>query len=304
MQTLFLNFANSIFPISLVVLFGYLLRRWKKIDPQQVAHIVFYIMLPALIFRDLYAFNVPLEDSFKMIGITITLIFFLLVIGWIIGRFSRVSSSERAAVILITAFMNCGALGLSVSEFGFGIEAVVWAEIFFIAAVVMLIVVGVFIGESGRLPLGKAVTQVLKAPIIYALGAALLARTIQVEIPAAIMRPIDLAASGAIPLTLVVLGIQFAESSIPKNWRLVSLPIGIRLIISPLIAFGLAHLLNLEGLPLKVAVLQAGMPIAVLIGVIATQYDLEPEFVASTILVSTLVSPITLAIILSLMNSV
>ncbi|MCK4897304.1 MAG: hypothetical protein KAS38_00895 [Anaerolineales bacterium] len=77
-----------------------------------------------------------------------------------------------------------------------------------------------------------------------------MARTIQVEIPAAIMRPIELAASGAIPLTLVVLGIQFAESGIPKNWRLVSFPVGIRLIISPLIAFGLAHLLNLEGLPL------------------------------------------------------
>ncbi|MCK4897305.1 MAG: hypothetical protein KAS38_00900 [Anaerolineales bacterium] len=45
------------------------------------------------------------------------------------------------------------------------------------------------------------------------------------------------------------------------------------------------------------------MPIAVLTSVVATQYDLEPEYVASAILVSTLVSPITLAIIISVLNS-
>jgi predicted permease len=299
MQALILNFSQSIFPIVLVVLSGYLLRRWRPIDPKQVAHISFIIMLPAFLFREIYRSELDLDDSFKMFGLTIILLAVLMALGWILGKAIKASVSQRAAIIITIAFMNCGALGLSVNEFTFGGDALPWAGIFFITVVVLTIPVGVYFAESGRMSPTKAIRQLFKVPIIYAVFAAFLVKAIQLEIPAVLMRPIELVAAGAVPLVLVILGIQIAEAGRPKDWKLVGLTSGVRLILSPILAYGIVQLLALQTLPLKVAVLQAGMPIAVLNGIIATEYDLEPDLVASTILVSTLLSPITLSILIS-----
>jgi len=303
MQSLILNFTQSIFPIVLVVLTGYLLRRWRPLDPKQVGHIAFNIMLPTLIFREVYISNLKLEDSFKMFGLTIILLAVLLACGWILGTVVKASYTQRTAMTITVAFMNCGALGLSVNEFAFGSDALAWAGIFFLTVIVLMTVFGVYIAEAGRMSTTNAVKQLFKVPMIYAVGAAFLAKAIQIEIPAVLMRPINLTASGAVPIVLILLGIQIAETGIPKNWGLVGLITCASLVLSPIIAFGLAQLIGMQGLPLKVAVLQAGMPLAVLNGVIATEYDLEPELVASAILISTLLSPITLSILLSALNS-
>jgi predicted permease len=76
-----------------------------------------------------------------------------------------------------------------------------------------------------------------------------------------------------------------------------------RLLIAPVMAFGLTRLLNLS-LPAKQAViLEAAMPAAVLTTILATEFDAEPTFVTTVVLVTTLLSPFTLTPLLALLGA-
>jgi predicted permease len=76
----------------------------------------------------------------------------------------------------------------------------------------------------------------------------------------------------------------------------------VRLVFSSIIAWLIAPLMGLNGLSRQVGILEAAMPTAVLNLVITQKYNLEPEFVSKTILLSTLFSSVTLSILLVLVS--
>jgi len=59
--------------------------------------------------------------------------------------------------------------------------------------------------------------------------------------------------------------------------------------------------LGLTGVTRQVCVIQASMPTAVTTTILATEFEAEPQFVASVVFVSTLVSVITLTLLLALL---
>jgi predicted permease len=75
----------------------------------------------------------------------------------------------------------------------------------------------------------------------------------------------------------------------------------VRLLGGPILAFGLAAPFGLVGIERSVGILQASMPAAVLVSIIAVENDLLPEFVIATVLFSTLASVVTLTIVLTLL---
>jgi predicted permease len=78
---------------------------------------------------------------------------------------------------------------------------------------------------------------------------------------------------------------------------------GLRLIASPLIAIALSALFGFYGSARQAAILEAAMPTAVTTTVLATEYDLEPGFVTSVVLTTTLLSPFTLTPLLSFLGA-
>jgi hypothetical protein len=124
----------------------------------------------------------------------------------------------------------------------------------------------------------------------------------QTELPLILGRPIELLAGALIPTMLLALGVQLASAGIPRpNWDML-IASSIRLIVSPLLAITLAGPfgLNEPGRELErnVGILQASMPVAVLVSIIATEYDMDPAFVTATVLFSTLASIFTLTTII------
>jgi predicted permease len=100
----------------------------------------------------------------------------------------------------------------------------------------------------------------------------------------------------------LLLGGQLATLSVGEYWRPALAASGISLIIAPIIAFGLAALLGLSGPTRQAAILEASMPAAVIITIIATEYEAEPKLVTATVIVSTLISPITLTLLIAMLK--
>ena len=77
---------------------------------------------------------------------------------------------------------------------------------------------------------------------------------------------------------------------------------GVRIIIGPIIGFGLIKYLNLTGLPAGVLLIQSAMPSAILTYLVGSMYSEKRvvDSIASVIVTSTLMSFITIPIVVYL----
>ena len=101
---------------------------------------------------------------------------------------------------------------------------------------------------------------------------------------------------------LVLLGMQLARTRALVQPGFLTLSAGLRLVVGPLLAWGLTTLLGFKGLPRAVVILQTSTPSAVLPLLYAVRFGTRPDLVASAIFVSTLLSAGTLTILLYLLH--
>lgn len=303
MTTLLRLFAENIVPVLIVAGVGFVLQRALHIDPSPLSRVAFYAALPALQFDLLVSSDILPAQLGQMMLLATALIACMAAIGILVSRALRLPQPIAAAFILSVTFMNAGNYGLSVSKFAFGEPGLAWASVFFVTSSMLTNAVGVYIATVGRTSPWKAAVGLLKVPALYSIPLALLVRGSGVAIPPLVARPIELLAAAAVPIMLLLLGMQMAKAGMPQRPALVGLSSGLRLIVSPVLAWVLLPAFSLPALAGKVAVLEAGMPSAVLSSIIATEFDAEPGYVAGAVLVSTLLSPLTLTPILALLGA-
>ena len=177
--------------------------------------------------------------------------------------------------------MNSGNFGLSFNQFAFGQEGLAQAGIFFVSMSIATYSVGIFIASMGKASPRQALVNLLKVPAIYAVLLAVVFLRTGWQLPLPFQRTTQLLGDAAIPAMLVLLGMQLSAIRWDGQIRPLLLANSLRLLISPLVALGLVLVLGLAGIARQVGVLEASMPSAVLTIVLATEYDVEPAFVAA-----------------------
>jgi hypothetical protein len=103
----------------------------------------------------------------------------------------------------------------------------------------------------------------------------------------------------ALPMMILVLGMQLERASFPERPRVVAVAVTLSLAVAPVVALAMASLLGLAGPARQAAVLQASMPTAVVTTILALEYDVMPAFVTSVVLLATLLSPLTLTVLIA-----
>jgi len=287
-------FANNIFPILLTAACGYLAARYLKLTPRPVSQIALYILLPALLFKLLTTNKLHGEDVARTIGVTITCIVVLGLIAWAIGRFMRLDRQLLAAMILVVIFGNMGNFGLALTSFAFGQLALAYASICFVTETILIYTAGMVIASMGKQNLGKAMIGLFKIPSIYALLVAMLVNIFQWKIPLPIDRTISILSDAALPVMMVVLGIQLYQSNKATHVTAIVLCNVLRLGGGAILAVILGWLFGLKGAAYQASVIQSAMPAAVIITIMANEFDIYPSFVTNVVISSTLLSPFIL----------
>jgi predicted permease len=78
----------------------------------------------------------------------------------------------------------------------------------------------------------------------------------------------------------------------------------VSLVLTPLVALGIAHLVGLQGAAFRAGVLQTSMPTAVITTILAVEFDVLPDFVTSVVFLSTLLSPLTVTLMIAYLRTV
>ncbi|HMQ30192.1 MAG TPA: AEC family transporter [Chloroflexaceae bacterium] len=291
-------FLNVLVPVFSLVLLGYLVGPRLELEVRTLSRLAYFVLTPAFVFNILSQTRIEATLAGRMVGF-ITLVYVAtIVLAFVVARLLRRSAAMTAAFVMIAAFGNVGNFGLPIIQFAEGPEALGVATVYFLANLVLAFVVCVTAANFSRgLSLAMA-GQVFRTPALIALVPALLVNWTGVSLPEVVLRPLDLLASAMIPIMLVVLGAQLAAAGVPKLSGDLLIASAIRLVGGPLLAFATVGWFALPELERNVGILQASMPTAVLVSIIAMENRLMPEFVTTTVLFSNMVSIATLAIVL------
>lgn len=298
MTPLFLVFLNVILPVFGIVLLGAVLGKHLELQARTLTRAAYYVFVPAFIFQAISTAEVPLTSVAKMLlFILLTHLLAVLVAGGI-GRLLGRSKEMIAAFIMIAAFGNVGNYGLAVIRFRLGDVALPSATIYFVAISISAFIICV--GAAGWAHGGSrgAVWNVLKTPALWATIPALFVSIGGWHVPLTLDRMIGLLAEAMIPVMLFSLGLQLREQGKVYLTTDVLLSSAIRLILAPLFALLIVGFFDLNQIESTAGVLQAGMPVAILVSIIAKENKIVPDFVTSVVVVSTIASIATLSLLM------
>jgi len=279
---------------------GYLLGRLRGAQSKTLVDMALFLFTPSLIVSRLLANPISLLDSGRIALYTFAMMGGVYLLGAIVAKVQRLSRLERYSLLLTTVTMNAANYGLPVVEFAVGKHAISYAAVFVLAANIVQSTVGVYLAAAGRRSMFQSILSVFRLPLAYAFIAAFLIRWLDLMLPEPILRPLMLLGDAAIPVAMVILGIQLTKVHVGGAWKDLATISLLKLVCAPLIGIGLTVALGIGGDMRMALILEAGMPTAVNAGLFAVEFDTKPQFVAGAILVTTLLSAITLSVLISL----
>ena len=290
----------AVLPVGLIILIGFVVGRTLPLQRSTLSQLALYVLSPALVIDSLYRTELSLNSSIGLlIGFAITSVLIYVAV-WGIGKLLKFPVTLTRGITAVVMFPNNGNMGLPVATFALGAAGLDRAIVYMIGSSFLIFCFGPAMIRGKGIVAGLKLT--LKLPLIWAILFGLCLRWSSVKIPWQLDRGIQQLGAAAIPIALILLGIQLSESDFKPKIREIITAIA-RLLIAPTVAYFIGRLLQLELLSLQVLVLQSAMPTAVNSFVIVSEFGGDKDLVARAIVTSTIMSFVTLPIVLSFLLS-
>jgi hypothetical protein len=293
-------FLDVVAPVFAIVVVGYLVGPRLGLDAKTLSRAAYYVFVPAFTFDVISRSRVPLASAGRMAAYAIVTHLAFGAVAFVLARLFRRSREVTAAYVMLSVFGNVGNFGLALVTFRLGDAALAPATIYFVVILLTSFVVCVGVAAWTRGGGLSAVSSVFRTPALIVAVPAALVSAAEAELPLVVSRTVGLLGGAMIPVMLFVLGVQLAHTRVLRPTVDVGVVSVLRLVGAPALAFLLAAPFGLGGLERATGILQAGMPPAVLVAIIATEYDVAPGFVTAAVLISTVLSLPTLTVLLAL----
>lgn len=292
--------TQNILPFFLVVALGYGLQRWRNLDKRTLSSLVMNVLSPCLVFTSLVTSQLPGEELVELGAFTLLSVALMGLLGLGLARLVGYSRSQTVATMIAVMFVNGGNYGLTLNQLRFGEPGLARAIVYYTTSTLIVFTVGIFIASMGQMKWKEALSKLFRLPPIYAAAAAIVVYSTGISVPGPLMSGLEVAGAGAIPVMIIVLGMQMADLKGLSELRLAIPAVLLRMLIGPLVGLLTVTLIGLEGLGRSTSIIESSMPTAVFAIVLATEFDLQPRVVTSIVLLSTLLSPITVAAAITL----
>ena len=298
-------FSEVILPIVVIAAIGYMLEGAFSLDARTLNRISLYGLSPCLLFVTLLRTQVNGGEALRLSLLMLLVIITMCVCAYVVARLMKLTVRERSGFMLASTFMNSGNYGLPASRFAFGEVGFQYAVIGYLIQTFLSQTLAVYVASSGSGNRRAALLQVLRMPMLYAAGLALVLRLLGVGldesngvIAVGLYRGLRLVADATLPFFLLILGMQLRRRKPLGSLGPLGTATTLRLVASIPIAFGVAYFLGLSDVALRVGIMQAAMPTAVNTTILALEFDTWPHFVSNVVVSTTIMSLLTLTILL------
>ncbi|WP_427979551.1 AEC family transporter [Agarivorans sp.] len=272
---------SIIAPLVLIVMLGLFYGRKHRPDISAANRMNMDIFCPALIFSVLADTHLEFSHYSQLM---IAAIWVVLGSGLLLLPLVKLYRLNPRTFLPPMMFNNAGNLGLPLIILAFGESAMPIAVILFIVEMLLHFSVGLYFID----PKAKIHTS-LRIPVIVAAILGIVWGSLALPLPTLLATPIDMLGQISIPLMLFTLGVRLIDVDL-KDWK-VGLIGAIACPLSGLVCATLAlWLLPLPATQQASLILFAALPPAVLNFIIAEQYQLEPQRVASIVMLGNIAS--------------
>jgi len=293
--------------LGAIALLGSALQRlfpdWNIEDfRKSINRLVLHVLLPALIFKVIYTsdlagvlYQVPLAAGAGMVA--------CLAAGWLVLRWLPLARPAKGALILACAFGNVTYLGLPVLQ---GLQpqaATDMAKVAILCEVTVAplnLIVGSLLAmrfsDATGLGLRQSLGQVVRLPPLWTLVAALACKFLAVPVPAFVLHGAGVLGGAVSGLMILSLGmaLRFQRLERPLPFAAVS---GVKLLVSPLVVFWAARLLDMKAPYLEAVTLEGAMPSQLLTLVVADRFQLDSRLLARAIVINTALAFATIPLV-------
>ncbi len=277
-----LQLVEILAPVFIAAFVGFLwVRLGGRHDTSLITSLTSNIGTPCLIFATLLGTSTAADNFAEVAGMAGLAIATFMVIGAIVLTLARLPFHTFLPAL---TFGNAGNLGLPLCLFAFGQEGLAMAIAFFTVSAIANFTIGNWVASGSLSP-----RELLKTPIIYAVGAAILVLQLNLPVPLWLTNTTSLLGGLTIPLMLLALGMSLADFKLDRLGRASLLSV-LRLAMGASVGFALAWFFGLEGTLRGVIIIQCAMPVAVFNFLFAAKHGREADAVAAMVLVSTLLA--------------
>ncbi len=283
------SLVQTVIPIFSIILVGYAIGKYKKIDIQAFVNLIVYIAGPCLIFASIARSDINLTDFTTIAGAALAIILIMALATYLIFK---LTNSDRKGLYLPMVFGNTSYLGYPVALFAFGMDGLSRAVVYDMMNSLVIFSLGIYIVHHKN-----ELQEAFKVPLLYAVVIGLAVNLLQIPVPDLVFTPIELIGMITIPLALLVLGYKLTEIKISAV-KIAILASVFRIGGGVLVALAIINLLSIDGLVKDIIVLQAAMPSAVMAMILAAKYNRDASLVASVVLITTVLSMISIPLIL------
>ncbi len=302
-----MRIADLILPVVAVILSGWLVGYTGYLSrslSDALIHFAYNIAMPALLIV-----TIAQEPSHSLIRWRFLVAFgggsllcFVLVFGIMSIRASR-SVASRTMHGMAASMTNTGFVALPVLEAIYGPRAVLPAAIATVFVAVVMFPAAVVLLELGQRDEHGARTapmvtlrHVVLNPLVISTLIGILLSALGLRMPGPVIAYLDILADALTPCALFAIGLGLSIDALRASIGRASLLAIVKLVLMPLIVYGLSLWLGLDPLYTIAAVICAAVPTAKTAYILAGEYRCEEMMVASTISLTTLASIISLVV--------
>jgi predicted permease len=262
-----------------------------------------YVGFPAIVFSSLV--KIPAGAIIETSVIACNVLFLLVAVAltYGVGRCLRLTPALRNTYVIGVFYGNVAYLGYPfVTTVIPGSEASVSIHIAIYVA--FLFTVGIFVLElskdGGSVNLPRIAKSIMTSPLLLSVVAGLLFRSTGLSLPGFIEHALELLAASAAPIVLLAIGMFIARRLTPDRHLVhAALLSSLKLVVFPLGFMLFAGLLGGQHAS-AVSIMEAAMPCGITIFALAEVFPMDKQVVASTIVISTVASAISLPLIATL----
>ncbi len=306
MQIELAQFYERLGAIGIIIILGFCLGKLGLISKktnQELTNLLLTVFMPAALFS---AFPASYNEQsvnlfFSGLGAGFLVMLSLIFVAKIVynKKFFGDELSYESQFALI--FNNATFLGYPIVSSTFGAEGILAYCGFIVAFNIALFSYGIWLFE--RKITWRLISRVILNPNIIGVVLGMSLFLLGVRLPNFINDSISYVGSATTPLSLICIGFMLSQAKIReavKKWRLMLVAI-IQLVLGPLTAWGVLHLLNFPTEVIEVCTLIQALPTATSLGLFAIKYKGNPTEASELVTISTILSVITMPVMISLL---
>lgn len=290
MLDLALRIFDIVFPIFAIVGLGYAYGKYKHSNMDGINHMIMDVFVPALVFAKLVQSDFQLGDYAPLAAASVVI---MLGSGALLYPIIKQTSVQAKTFIPPMMFSNAANIGLPLQVLAFGDAALPAAVILLLTFNLLHFSLGIYILDHRSHWL-----HTFKQPVILAGIAAILFKTLDLELPSATAVPLDMLGNVCVPLMLFSLGIRLttAEFSDLKLGFIAGITAPV---VGMLIALGVSHIIDMPRTHIGNLLLFAALPPAIMNFIMAERFNQEPAKVASIVMIGNMLAIVTLPLALA-----